>query len=69
MSDAAWIDASSPPDSNRVVILRFGESGQYDCEGRYHAACGAYTRRFTPAIQGRFVHPTSWREVDRREVY
>ena len=69
MSDAAWIDASSPPDSNRVVILRFGESGLYDCEGRYHAAYGAYTRRFTSAIHGRFVHPTSWREVFTGEEY
>lgn len=63
MTDQQWHDYKTPPDSDRVVILRFDESGVYDCEGRYHAAYGAYTRRFTPAIQGRFVHPTSWREA------
>lgn len=69
MTANQWHPANDPPDSDRVVILRFGESGQYDCEGRYHAAYGAYTRRFTSAIHGRFVHPTSWREVFTGEEY
>lgn len=69
MIKADWIDASNPPDSDRVVVLRFGESGLHDCEGRYHAEIGGYVRRYSPAVSIWAVHPMSWREVDRREVY
>lgn len=69
MTDEQWHDYKDPPDSDRVVILRFGESGQYDCEGRYHADIGSYVRRYAPAVSIWAVRPTSWREVDRRESY
>lgn len=69
MTTNPWHPANDPPDSDRVVILRFGESGAYDVEGRYHAAYGAYTRRYSPAVKGWFVHPTAWREVFSGEEY
>ena len=73
MSDI-WHAASEPPDTDRLVMLRF------DCDGttpsymlgRYNTTWQRFERRMTSGIpwgywQNWFVRPDGWRELTEEE--
>lgn len=68
MTSSQWRPYHEPPDSDRVIVMRFDERGDYDCEGQYHKRYGAYARRYASVSQGRFVHPKYWRERDAEDA-
>lgn len=61
--DPLWKSCTEPPDTDRLVLLRFGPHGHMDRCGRYFADIGGYSTSYESRKKLRFVHPTYWKEL------
>lgn len=60
-----WRPHTEPPDSKKLVRLRFGDNS--DCDGFYDSECGNYYKGKPGFNQHTPVHPTYWSEINGAE--
>ena len=59
----SWTECTNPPDTARMIVLRFGQYlGTPTFPGIYHAPTNAYYLDSVGLSRGTPVDPTHWRE-------
>lgn len=59
MSNDTWHSYTTPPDNDRIVRLRFDDTGKWDCDGFCR---GSYYISESGHKNGWGVHPVAWSE-------
>ena len=72
MNDEVWHLASEPPDTDRLVMLRFPEHGRRSVVAKQvgyfrSAKGGKYAFRKDGPFRSCPCHPTRWRELTEEE--